>query len=276
MGTLGRTWQLFKQSFAVLAADKEILLFPILSTSAAILAFAGFFVPLYTTGMLELIARGQGAWTDYIPLFSWYYVNYFIVIFFNSALVGCANIRLSGGDPTLGDGFRIAAARVHRIAAWTLLAATVGLLLHALESRSRRAGKIAASVLGLGWTLITYLVIPVLIFEDLGVFASVRRSAELFRGRWGEQIVGQAGFGLLSLVLALPGLALGFLLWSYDRAAAIILVLIYILILAAVVSATKGIFTVALYRYAAGGAAPFGFSEELMRSTFQPRVERRW
>ena len=264
MGTLGRTWQLYKQSFAVLSADVEILLFPVMSAAAALLVGVSFFVPLYKIGTLAAISRHTAKWDDYATLFVWYYANFFVVIFFNSALVGCANIRLSGGDPTVRDGLRIALSRVHRIAAWALAATTVGILLQSLQNRRGRAGGLLGSALGLGWTLITYLIVPVLIFEDRGIFDSAYRSAELFRKNWGEEVAGSFGFGLLWLLMFIPGLGLGALLWSWDLGAAVIVVVVYVLFLAVISSAVKGIFTVALYRYAAHGDIPLGFSADLI------------
>jgi hypothetical protein len=264
VGTLGRTWQLYKQSFAVLSADVEVLLFPVMSAVAALLVGASFFIPLYKIGTLAAIHDGTARWDDYATLFAWYYVNFFVVIFFNSALVGCANIRLSGGDPKVGDGLRIAVSRVHRIAAWTLVAATAGLVLQTLRNRRNRLGSVVGSALGLSWTLLTYLVVPVLIFEERGILASLERSASLFRKNWGEQVAGSFGFGLLGFLMFLPSLALGALLWTWDRGAAVIAVVVYTLILAAVTSAVKGIFTVALYRYATQGDTPLGFSAELI------------
>jgi len=264
VSTLGRTWQLYKQSFAVLSADVEVLLFPVMSAAAALLVGASFFVPLYKIGTFAAIHEGTARWDDYATLFVWYCVNFFVVVFFNSALVGCANIRLSGGDPTVGDGLRIAAGRLHRIAAWTLVAATVGLILQTLRNRRSALGGLVGSFLGLSWTLLTYLIVPVLIFEEKGIFESVERSASLFRKRWGEQIAGSFGFGLLGFLMFLPGLALGALFWMWDRGAGVIAVAVYTLILAAVTSAVKGIFTVALYRYATQGEAPPGFSSDLI------------
>src|SRR5512138_2451578 len=269
VGTLGRTWQLYKQSFAVLSADVEVLLFPVMSAVSALLVGASFFVPLYKIGTFVAIHEGRARWDDYAVLFVWYYVNFFVVVFFNSALVGCANIRLSGGDPTVRDGLGIATRRLHRIAAWTLVAATVGLILQSLRNRRNVLGGLVGSLLGLSWTLVTYLIVPVLIFEERGVYDSIERSASLFRKRWGEQIAGSFGFGLLNLLLFLPGLALAALFWTWDKGAAIITVIVYTLILAAVTSAVKGIFTVALYRYATQGEAPAGFSSELIDGTIR-------
>jgi hypothetical protein len=264
VGTLGRTWQLYKQSFAVLSADIEILLFPVMSAAAALLVGASFFVPLYKLGTFAAIGRHTARWDDYATLFAWYYANFFTVIFFNSALVGCANIRLSGVDPTVRDGLGIALRRVHRILAWTLVATTVSIFLQSFQNRRSRAGGLLGSALGLGWTLITYLIVPVLILEDRGIFDSIGRSADLFRKNWGEEVAGSFGFGLLWLLMFLPGLGLGALCCKWDRGAAVIVVVVYALFLAAISSAVKGIFTVALYRYATRGNAPPGFSADLI------------
>ncbi|MCC6859444.1 MAG: hypothetical protein IT158_12825 [Bryobacterales bacterium] len=260
MQLLERTWRLYKQSFNVLAADTEILLFPVISAMAAILVAAGFFVPMYQDGTLREIGEQTATWDDYLFLFLWYYCNYFVVVFFNSALVACANIRLSGGNPGLGDGLRVALHRLGRIAAWALVAATVGLFLQQLSDNRNRALRWVGRALAVSWTLITYLIVPVIVVEDRGVFESIHRSSELFRKHWGEQVTGSFGFGLLNLLLAVPGMLLGWAAWPWDRGAAVILAVVYILILAAVSSAVKGIFTVALYRYAIDGAAPFGFT----------------
>ncbi len=264
MGTLGRTWDLYKQSFNVLSADAEIILFPVMSAVSAVLLAAGFFFPLYLNGTLQVIGRNKAGWEMYAVLFAWYYLNTFVVIFFNSALVGCANIRLSGGDPTVRDGLRIAVDRLGTIAAWALVAATVGVVLSSLRDRRNKLLSLLASGLGLAWTLITYLIIPVIILEDRTIFESIKRSSELFRKRWGEEVAGSFGFALLGLLLFFPALLLGWLIFPLDHALAVILVIWYAVILAAITSAVKGIFTVALYRYAAGGEAPAGFSAALI------------
>jgi hypothetical protein len=271
MGALDRTWQLYKQSFTVLSADIEILLFPVMSAVAAILVAAGFFIPLYQIGSLAAIHNRTARWDDWACLFAWYCANFFVIIFFNSALVACANIRLSGGDPTVRDGLRIAFMRIHRITAWTLVAATVGVVLQSLRNRRNILGGLLGSALGLGWTLITYLIVPVLIFEDRGILDSIYYSADLFRKHWGEQVAGSFGFGLLNLVLFIPGFLLGALIWAYDPVAGLIVGFVYLLILATLSSAVKGVFTVALYRYATAGEVPPGFSASLIDGALRGR-----
>jgi len=264
MGRLSGAWQLFKESFSVLAGDTEILIFPVCSGISLLALAASFFIPLYRDGTLLAVARHKGTWDDYAVLFAWYYLNFFVGLFFNSALMGCANMRLSGRQPTVGAGLRIALDRVGRIAAWALVAASAGLVLSTLRDRSNKLLSILAAGLSLAWSLITYLIVPVVLFEDRSVLGSIHRSEELFRSHWGEQVAGSFGFGLLSTVLAIPAVVLALACWRLDPIAGIILGTVYLLILATVISAVKGIFTVALYRYAAAGTAPPGFSAHVI------------
>lgn len=274
MGTLARTWDLTKQSFAVLRADKEILLFPVMSAVATIIVSLSFLIPLLLSGAFQAVESSGATATAYLTLFAFYYVNYFVIVFFNSALVACANIRLGGGDPTVGDGLRIASSRLGRIAAWALVAATVGLLLRILEERAEKLGKFVVSLLGLAWTLLTYFIVPVIVFEDLSIMDSIKRSAGLFRKQWGTEVVSGFSFGLIFFLLALPGIALGFagfLIDPWVGLGTLTLMIIYFLVLAVVSAAVKAIFTVALYRYATKGEVPAGFSPDFVQRAFAPK-----
>ena len=274
MGTLARTWDLTKQSFAVLRADKEILLFPVMSAVATIIVSLSFLIPLLLSGAFQAVESSEATATAYLTLFAFYYVNYFVIVFFNSALVACANIRLGGGDPTVGDGLRIASSRLGRIAAWALVAATVGLLLRILEERAEKLGKFVVSLLGLAWTLLTYFIVPVIVFEDLSIMDSIKRSAGLFRKQWGTEVVSGFSFGLIFFLLALPGIALGFagfLIDPWVGLGTLTLMIIYFLVLAVVSAAVKAIFTVALYRYATKGEVPAGFSPDFVQRAFAPK-----
>jgi Family of unknown function (DUF6159) len=264
MNSFERAMRLYAQSFAVLRQQEGMLLFPVLSAISAVLLGASFFVPLHLVGSFQLLAKHQAGWMDYAPLVSWYFANTFIVVFFNSALVACAAMRLAGGNPTVMDGITAAFDRIHRILAWTLLCATVGLLLRAIEERSKTAGKMVAAFMGVAWTAVTYLAIPVIVLEDRSVGASVTRSAQLFRKTWGEQLMGGFGFGLVTALVALPGLGIALLLCQVSLLAAAIVAVVDILVVAAVSSAIRGIFTVALYRYAVEGKAPYGFTPDVL------------
>jgi hypothetical protein len=261
MDALSRTIQLYKESFVVLTKDSEILLFPVLSgISAASLAAAAFYT-FYHDGTLLAVAHRTAGWENYAALFAWYYLNNFLIVFFNSALIGCARIRLSGGDATIGQGFGMALDRMAHIALWALVASTVGVILQSFNNR--RGGlltRLIGAALSIGWTMMTYLIVPVLVIENRGVLDSIYRSSELFKKQWGEELLGSFGFGLLNFLLFLPAIGLGAFICRYDLVAGLIVVVVYALFQATISSAVAGVFRAALYQFATSGEAPPGFT----------------
>ena len=260
-----RTWELTKQSFAILAADKRLLLFPVISAIAVVAVSVSFAIPLIAVGGFRSDQVGA---VHYAILFGFYFVNYFVIVFFNSALVACANICLSGGHATLSDGIRAAWSRVGRIFVWALVAAGVGMALRLIEERSKKLGRIVAWLLGTAWTLMTYFIVPVLVFEDLGVVDSIKRSTRVFKDTWGEELTSGLSFGLIWLAAIVMGAALAVGGFYLHPLAGVALALVYFLLLAVVAAAVKTVFTVALYRYATQGQVPAGFTPELVQNAF--------
>jgi hypothetical protein len=274
MDTLSRSWDMIGESFAVLRKDKKLVLFPILSGLSTLAVAAMYFLPLFHMGVLEQYRAYRTIDpTVYAWLFLWYCTNYFVIIFFNCALAACAQIRFSGGEPTLGQGMSQAAWKIPSILMWAVVASTVGMILHAIEERSSWLGKIVSAVLGIAWAMSTYMIVPVLIFEEDGVFGSIQRSSALLRNTWGEQIVSGFGFGLPSLLLAIPGVLLGLVGYRLHPLGFLAAVP-YFLVLSAVMSAVRGIFTVALYRYATEGETPSGFSRGNFKDAFVDKSNR--
>jgi hypothetical protein len=265
MGKFGCSWQLMKASLGVLRKDKEIMIFPILSFIACAVILVSFFVGFFFLG-LPSIESSLLLWVAITIVI--YFVLFFIMIFFNTAIIACANIRLNGGDPTVSDGLRIASQNIGRILVWTLISATIGIILQALRERTGWIGKIVAGILGLAWAYVTFFIIPVLIFEKKGVASSIRRSASLFRQTWGETIIGTFGFGIIFVLLALLGIIpilLGLMIGTAIAVAAgFIIAFFYWAIVGVVASATNGIYVAALYQFATKKQLPSEYDASLI------------
>jgi hypothetical protein len=288
--SISRSYQLVRHSWAVLKQDKEILIFPVLSGMASLAVAASFLVPLVVLGMHDqttTTANGyshhaefqmNAAWYAYSFLF--YLASYFITIFFNVGVMHCASIRMNGGDPTVADGFKGAFSRIGAIFMWSLVSATIGMVLRAISERSGILGKIVTSFLGVAWSILTYFAVPVMIFEGTGVGKSIKRSGELIKKTWGEALVGQGGMGMFFGLLFLIGLIpVGIAIWLAAQGtagvmAAVVLgagALFYWIGLAVVSSALQGVFHVALYRYASTGQVAGGYPEELIARHWTPK-----
>jgi hypothetical protein len=266
-GKIARTWDLIKQSIQVLAADKRMLLFPVLSAIAVVVVSVSFLVPVVAADMFN--HRGQPLTNgEYGIMFLFYFANYFVIVFFNSALVYSASICLSGGHATVRDGLSGAWGRIGQIFAWAVVAATVGMILRIMEDRLGKFARIITWLLGTAWTLMTYFIVPVLVFEDMGIVDSIKRSASVLKQTWGEEIVGGFSFGLIWLAAIVPGLLVSIAVLLVNPLLGIALGVLYFLLLSVIAAAVKTIFTVALYRYASQGTVPAGFTPDLVQHAF--------
>lgn len=278
MNTIRRSYALFTESLKVLAKDKELLVFPVLSGLITIVAFLSMVVAGVTSGIMENFRDNENEPLAYAILFVWYFVSWFIVLFFNVAIVHCASIRLRGGDPTVADGFRAATQHLGRIAAWALISATVGLIVRFISDKSNILGKIIIGLVGAAWSIATYFIVPVMIFEHRSLRDSVKQSTRLIAKTWGEAVVSGVSIGLFSMLLALAGLVIpvaAFFISATAGLIALALLGVYWLALAIVTAALSGIFRTALYLYATEGRTPDGFSPEYVQNAFKPKGARR-
>ena len=272
MEKISRTWSLMAECWRLLKAEKSLLVFPLISGFCCLLLLASFAIPIFVTGAWH--PPGQDAQQSHVvayygTLFAFYVANYFVVIFFNAALIACAATRLGGGTPSIGDGLRVAASRLPAIAGWALVSATVGLLLRIIEDKSDKVGQIVAGVLGMAWTAVSALVVPVLVLEQKGPFAALRDSATLLKKTWGEQLTSHFSFGLIFFVLFIPAIVLvalgGYFGGAVGGIACAVVAAVYLIVLALIQSALQAIFQTALYLYARDGRVE-GFRTEVLDS----------
>jgi len=270
-GKISYTWDLMRSSWDVLKSDKRLLVFPLLSAICCLLVMASFAIPIGVTDSWrppgeDAAVADQVAY--YGVLFLFYFCNYFVIVFFNSAVVACALIRMQGGEATVGDGLRASVARLPLIVGWALVAATFGLILRIIEDRSEKVGRIVAGLLGMAWSLMTFLVVPIMVVEKKGPFAALKDSTVLLKKTWGEQLIGNFSFGLVFFLLAIPAflvIALGVFMKSMVAlVVCIVLAAVYLIVLSLIQSALYTIFQTALYCYARSGQAPVNFSQDLL------------
>ncbi len=276
---LSNSWELFKESLKVLAADKELLIFPIISTIGLVIVTLTFAAPLFLSRIFDgIITGGRFEAAGFVVLFLFYVVQYTVIFFANTALVGAALIRLRGGDPTVGDGIRIAMSRFFPILGYALVAATVGMILRAISSRSNGIGRLIVSIIGFAWNVATYLVVPVLAVENVGPFEAIKRSAGLLKRTWGEQIAGNLGLGavfvlayLAEVIVFVPLFILAISLQSGAFIVATIVLLVLAIAITGLIQATlEGIYSAAVYQYATSGQVSGFFNESLVRAAFTP------
>jgi len=281
MSKFARSWALMKASGDVLRQDKELMMFPLFSGIAAILITISFALPLVAVNAFDQIDSSQESQVGLLAVaFLFYLTLYFVVFFFNAALVGAAMIRLDGGDPTVADGLRIARSKFLPILGYAAITATVGMILRAIEERAGFIGKWIAGLLGVAFTAATFLTVPLLVTRDIGPVAAVKESATLLKQTWGENIIGNGGMGiaffLLYAALAVVGVA-AVIAAATMESGALVLTVVACVVFAAIAlmlihASLQGVYSAALYRYATSGEGGAAFEAALLGNAFRPRA----
>ena len=188
------------------------------------------------------------------------YLAALIVGYSNMVLVVSADRVMHGDQPNV----RTARARVRRrpvsVAAWILISSVATLALGFVRLIGI-AGFLFGRVWAARWGLRTYLVAPVILFEDKRPWAALHRSEQLVREHWGPKAIGTvaigsseaaaAGFAVFFSFLGV-GLAASDVLWVKIVGTLILLVTVCTAVVAgALCGAKRAVFGVALYRYVA-------------------------
>jgi len=266
---------LIKASWGVLRQDKDLLLLPVISGICAIIVIASFAFPV--------VSIVQGANTNSVAtdgvsfpplalvvIFIGYLVVTFVGMFFNSALIHAANQRMEGGDPSLGSALAGAWSRVEKILAWAMVAATVSVVIQQLQQRLGLLGRLLGFLAGTAWAVVTFLVLPIIIIEDLEPLDAAKRSVHLIRRSWGESLAGHIGLGVMNFLVA--GLVIGvMILGLMISPIAIIFTFPFALFTMVcsfiVMSALSTVFQTALYRHAVDLPVD-GFGSGLLDNAF--------
>jgi uncharacterized protein DUF6159 len=267
MRRIKRGWALTKKSWALLNGHRELIRFPLYGAVATIPLALVFIGP-------GLYLFDEGTFGGAIPLLViGMYVLSVVGAFFGVGLAATADMIFRGEPASVSDGMAIARSRLRQISAWAALSTAIGVAMGALENQGGIAGTIAARVVGMAWSLVTFIAVPVIAIEGTGAFGTLKRSASLFRERWGQQITGNLAIGgLVSLLGVLPSallIAIGIAIWASAGFVGALLVVVGAIGLAIsmlVVQALNGIFGVALYRYTLDGEVVGGFTREDLES----------
>jgi len=268
------SWEIAKRSWAVLKSDKSLAWFPVLSFLASLAVFGVFAGLVAAVGIDDATTKTSLEPVGYVLIGLGYLALAFVQTYFLAGLVAGADRRLHGQDSTVRGALDIANSRLHRLLPWAVVSATVSIIINQLE-RQGIVGQVIGSLVGLAWNLITFLTVPILVLEDVGIGAAFKRSKDLFKKTWGENVVGQFGLGFVGFVAVLPGLlviALGAATGSTVVAVVIGAVgVAWIIVASTVVAALSGIYRTALYWFASTGNVPGEFEGIDFQAAFRPR-----
>ena len=245
---LSNGWNIAMSSFKVLKENKQLIVFPILSGISLIILAGLFSVGILASIGWDVDNLSDDGITSYLILFGFYLINYFVIVFFNMALIHCTRLYFHGEEVTIEKGLKFSMSRIGVIFLWAVFAATVGTILKTIQENPGLLGKIITGIIGIVWNIAVFFVVPVIAYEGLGPIAAFKRSSQLMRQKWGESLAGTFSLGLISflgvLVVSIP---LFFLGAAFHVLAGVLLAVLGAFVVLTIVSATETIFLSAVY-----------------------------
>jgi len=251
---MGNGWRLGMTSIKIIKENKSLLLFPVLSSAALItvvLTFVGGAFAVFGTDFELMIDEllGTNQIVAYATLFIFYLISYFIIVFFNVALVHCARLIFEGEKPSIKEGLAFSGSRVGTILSWAFLSATVGVILQAIEERLGFIGQIVVGLIGAVWSIATFFVVPILAYEEVDPIEALKRSGKLMKEKWGEAIGANFSFGVFFILGYLIIIVATVALFSIHPILGIVSGVLSALLLHTVVAAAKTVFIAATYNH---------------------------
>jgi Family of unknown function (DUF6159) len=287
MNAFSRSWMITKLTFAVINKDRELLWFALLSfIFSALFGVAMIFPSIIPALMENGLSKESLEAYQYVIVFITYFGLAFIATFFNVCVVYTTKIRFEGGNATFGESIKFAFSRLYLIFQWSLLSASVGLLLRILHQLASNLGKIGQlvaniliSLLGMAWSIVTIFVVPVLVYEGLGPIDAIKKSTQVIKKTWGESLIKALGLGLVQffvfVMVIIASAGLTFVLSSaFDTAGLLIGIsvgVLFLLLTGLVFTVASTIFNTALYVYANNNLIAEGFNEEVVKGAFKQK-----
>ena len=277
-----RSWDIAKKTFNVMLHDKEILLFPILSSIFSVILFLLLLFPFVLTFLTGKV-KVDDPFVIYLAVFAFYFIAAFTATFFNAGIVHIAKTRFSGGDATFMDGIKAAWSKLGKIVAWSLLTATVGLILNILQNQAREKGgivgfigKILVSILGFAWAIVSVFVVPAIVIKGVGPIDALKSSVKAIKKTWGESLIRYYGLGLVRGIFTIVGILFFlvpgiYLIFQGTLGTAFVFIgifILYIAIVSVIFTSANAIFNTALFMYAEDGKVPEFYSKEQMDHAF--------
>jgi hypothetical protein len=264
-------WTIATNSFKVLKENRQLVIFPILSGVSIIVILASFCVALLGFSGWNLNEVSEpGTIISYALLFLFYIVNYFVIVFFNMALVHCTSLYFKGEEVTVQKGIDFSMSRIGSILGWAVFAGIVGGILKIIQENVGSLGKIITALLGVVWSIATFFVVPVIAYENLGPIAAFKKSALLMKKKWGESIGAGFSFGLIQLGAIAIIAVIAFAISAINIILGIAVGVLLLLLVSVIMSTVKTIFISAIYHNITGDPVEL-YNQQFIDNLFETK-----
>ena len=197
----------------------------------------------------------------------------FVSVVSHATIISRVMARFHGQSVTNTQAARAALTKAPQLMAWAFINYVVISILRNIGNRGI-LGAIVGTLLRAGWLVASFFVVPVILFEDKGAVGAIKRSVELCRSRWGENIVGNGALGIIGFVAVLfdvlVSVALGMVFAPLGAVVGVIGLAVIMLVLTVATAA----FNAALYWYAVTDQSPGQYSVGDLQAAYRQKGRR--
>ena len=194
---ISTSYSLVKISFSYIKRDGELLVYSIMSLLASLAILLTFvWIDFYTVGFIDSLSQESESgevvseMIVYWAMFAYYFIFSFITFFFNTAIITSVQRRNEWKDNKLWDGLRDSMKHLKEIFIWSLINATVTMILKIIQSKFPEDSfvwKIIVWIIWWMWNILTFFSFPIMIINKVGPKDAIKESASLFKKTWGER-----------------------------------------------------------------------------------------
>lgn len=212
--SLSTGWRFIKEAFGMAFADRTLLKPSVYLVLTTIVYLAIWIAALIATDFNFEENTGASILVGATSTFG----SFLIFYFFCGMTVNMVDAHLSGNKPSVGEAFRDARQNILAICTLALISTIVDMIVRAFRGDGEGAnivGRIVASIIESIWTVLTFLLLPAIIIEDITLGAALKRVRELHKGNLLLIGIGEVGVraitGLIGfVVICLIGLVVYF------------------------------------------------------------------
>ena len=194
----------------------------------------------------------------------------FVSVVSHATIIARVMARFHGQSVTNAQAARAALTKSPQLLGWAFINYVVISILRNIGNRGI-LGFLVGALLRAGWMLASFFVVPVILFEDKGAIASIKRSVQLCRSRWGENIVGNGALGIIGTVAIMVDVLVAVVLGAVFVPLGAVVGIIGLAAILLVLTVATAAFNAALYWYAVTNQSPGQYSVADLQSAYRPK-----
>ena len=272
-GRFSRGIRLVGIGFTMVRDEPGLVLVPIVAFFAQ-LVIVGLAVLALLPGLRAMHDSAQTGGTTHLSAAQWAIVvvagvlTMFVSVVSHATIIARVMARFHGQQVSNTEAARAALTKSPQLMAWAFINYVVVSILRSIGNRGI-LGLLVGALLRAGWMLASFFVVPVILFEDKGALASIKRSVELCRARWGENIVGNGALGVVGFVAILLDVAVAMVVGMVFAPLGAVVGSIGLVVILLVLTVASAAFNAALYWYAVTDQSPGQYSIGDLQSAYR-------